>query len=103
MEALSVLLIEACRRAIGNSERRETPFCVLSWWSEVLLLLSVHLVASVVSDSVTPCTVALQAPLSVGILQARILKWVAMPSSRGSSQPRDQTQISHLAGGFFTV
>ena len=29
-----------------------------------------------------------------GILQARILEWVAMPSSRGSSQPRDQTEVS---------
>ena len=38
-----------------------------------------------------------------GFLQARILKWVVMPSSRGSSQPRDWTQISHIAGGFFTV
>ena len=33
----------------------------------------------------TPWTVALQAPLSVGILQARILEWVTIPSSRGSS------------------
>ena len=38
-----------------------------------------------------------------GILQARILEWVAIPSSRGSSQPRDQTQVSHIAGGFFTI
>jgi len=37
-----------------------------------------------------------------GILQARILEWVAFPFSRESSQPRDQTQISHIAGGFFT-
>ena len=37
-----------------------------------------------------------------GILQARILEWVAIPFSRGSSQPRDQTQVSHIAGGFFT-
>ena len=37
----------------------------------------------------TPWTVAHQAPLSIGILQARILEWVAMPSSRGSSQSRD--------------
>jgi len=36
-----------------------------------------------------------------GILQAT-LEWVASPFSRGSSQPRDQTQISHIAGGFFT-
>ena len=31
-----------------------------------------------------------------GILQARILEWVAMPSSRGSSQPRDGTQVSYI-------
>ena len=37
-----------------------------------------------------------------GILQARILKWVAFPFSRGSSQPRNRTQVSHIAGGFFT-
>ena len=36
------------------------------------------------------------------ILQARILKSVAFPFSRGSHQPRDQTQVSHIAGGFFT-
>ena len=38
-----------------------------------------------------------------GILQARILEWVAMLSSRGSSQPRDQTQVFHIAGGFFII
>jgi len=38
-----------------------------------------------------------------GILQARILEWVAMPSSRGSSHPRDQTASLALAGGFFTT
>ena len=37
-----------------------------------------------------------------GILQARILEPVAFPFSRGSSQPRDQTQISLIAGRFFT-
>ena len=50
---------------------------------------------------VTPWTVALQAPLSMVILQARKLEWVAVPSSRESSQPRDQTQVSCIAGGFF--
>jgi len=38
-----------------------------------------------------------------GILQARILEWVAIPFSRGYPQPRDQTSISHIAGRFFTV
>ena len=37
-----------------------------------------------------------------GILQARILEWVAFPFSRGSSQPRDQTRVSCIADGFFT-
>ena len=37
-----------------------------------------------------------------GISQARILEWVAMPFSRGSSPPRDQTQVSHISGRFFT-
>ena len=36
-----------------------------------------------------------------GILQARILEWVVFLFSRGSSQPRDQTQVSHVAGEFF--
>ena len=37
-----------------------------------------------------------------GILQARILEWVAFPLSRGSSRPRNQTRVSCIAGGFFT-
>ena len=37
-----------------------------------------------------------------GILQARILEWVTFPLSRGSSQPRDGIQVSHIAGWFFT-
>ena len=38
-----------------------------------------------------------------GILQARVLEWVAIPFSMGSSQARDQTQVSCIAGTFFTV
>ena len=37
-----------------------------------------------------------------GILQARIVEWLDFPLSRASSQPRDQTQVSRIAGGFFT-
>ena len=52
------------------------------------------------SDSfVTPRTVAHQA----GISQARILEWVAILFSRGSSRPGDRTLVSCLAGGFFTT
>ena len=38
-----------------------------------------------------------------GILLARILEWVASPFSRGSSGPRNRTQVSHIAGRFFTI
>ena len=38
-----------------------------------------------------------------GILQARILEWVAVPFSRGSSQPRDWNQVSHVAGRFSAI
>ena len=52
---------------------------------------------SVVSDSLPPpWTATRQAPLSMGVLQARVLEWIAMPSSRGSSQPRDQTRSPTL-------
>ena len=38
-----------------------------------------------------------------GILQARILEWVTISFSRGSSQPRDQSQVSHIAGRCFNL
>ena len=52
------------------------------------------LVTSVVSDSfATPWAVVHQAPLSIRLSQARILGWVAMSSSKGSSSPRDRTHV----------
>ena len=51
----------------------------------------------------SPWTVALQAPLSTGILQARMLEWVGISSSRGSSPPSNRTQVSRIAGRFFTI
>ena len=71
--------------------------------SLLLLCFMYVLSRSVMSNSVTPWTVARQDPLSMGIPQARIPEWVAMPSSRGSSQPKDRTQVSRIAGRFFTV
>ena len=50
--------------------------------------------SSVMSDSLRP--------IVHGIFQARILEWVAFPFSKGSSHPRDQTQVSCIAGGIFT-
>ena len=58
--------------------------CVISRFSRVQLFA-------------TPWTVACQAPLSTGILQARILGWLAMPSSSGSSWPRGRTCICYIS------
>ena len=52
---------------------------------------------SVMSDSL-----GLHGLYSLWNSPARTLKWVAIPFSRGSSQLRDLTQVSHVAGGFFT-
>ena len=65
-------------------------FCIYWDWSEV----------KVAQSCLTLCN-----PMDYtvhGILQARILEWIAIPFSRGSSWPRNQTGISWIAGGFFT-
>ena len=72
----------------------------LEW---VLHIMHCVLTRSVMSDSATPWTVSCQAPLSMGILQARILEWVAIPYSRRSSQPRYQTQVSPMASRFSII
>ena len=51
---------------------------------------------SVLSDSLDPMDLKLPGISVHGIFQTRILEWVAMPSSRGSSQPRDETHISSI-------
>ena len=84
------LLTNALSVLIQCLDHRCVCVCVLSHFSHVQLFATIR-------------TVALQAPLSMGIFQARILEWVAMHSSRGSFQPRDQTQVSHIAGGLFTI
>ena len=51
----------------------------------------------------TPWTRVCQPSLPMGILQARILEWIAMPSSRRYSQDKDTTQVSNIASEFFTI
>ena len=58
--------------------------CLLTHFSPVQLFVTLWIAAC-------------QAPLSMGILQARMLEWVAMPSSRGSSWPKDQTFVSFVS------
>ena len=74
------------------------PSLFLSFFSSVKLNLEVKV-------RVTQSCPTLWDPMDYtvhGILQAKVLEWVAFPSSRGSSQPRDQTQVSRIEGRFFT-
>ena len=67
-------------------------------WSE-----SQRVSRSVMSNSLWPHGLYLTGSLVHGILQARILEWVAIPFFRGSSHPRDKTQVSCVAGRLFTI
>ena len=70
----------------------------------VLLLVGVNVL--VTQLCLTLCNLMDASPLGssvYGILQARILEWVAISFSRGSSQPMDQTWVSCIAGGFFAI
>ena len=58
---------------------------------------------SVVSDSLRPVDCSPPSSTVHGILQARILQWVAISFSRGSSRPKDRTQVSHIAGRHFNL
>ena len=69
--------------------------------------LSVHLLSCSVTQSCptlcNPMDCSLPGSSVHGIFQARMLEWIAIPFSRGSSQPRDWTQISYIAGRFFII
>ena len=69
----------------------------------VCVCVCVCVSCSVVSDSLSPHRLWPSRLFCPWILQARILEWVAIPFSRGSSWPRDWTQVSRIAGGFFTI
>ena len=73
---------------------------VLIWIRTTFVMCAWSL--SLVGLFATPWTVAHLAPQSMGILQTRVLEWIARPSSRGSSQSRDRIQVSHIAGRFLT-
>ena len=68
----------------------EYSLCVCVTWSVMSYSLQLH--------GLKPTRL-----LFHGILQARILEWVAIPFSRESSWPRNWTQVSHIAGRFFTI
>ena len=69
----------------------------------VKMKLSENKSHSVMSDSCNPMDCSPPGSSVHGILQARILEWVAISFSRRSSQPKDRTRVSSVAGWFFTI
>ena len=81
------------------------PFDGVKVWPQIFFFL-VWKKAKVTQSYPTLCNLmdgSLPGSSVHGILQARILEWVAIPFSRGSSQPKDQTQVSHTEGRFFII
>ena len=78
----------------------------LCYWSiRVLGPSNMDTLRAVVKVKVTQSCLTLCDPMDYtvhGILQARVLEWAAFPFSRGSPQPRGPTQVSCIAGRFFT-
>ena len=75
----------------------------VTFCSRYLLMAVKVLVAQSCPTPCDPMGYGLPGSSVHGILQARILEWVAIPFSRGTSQPRTQTLVSCIAGGFFTA
>ena len=100
----------------SNSPLSSCPLCVsmsfclqdqghrLALMDEIFKDMTKEGLKYVVKVKVTQLCLILWDPMDYtvhGILQARILEWVALPFSKGFSQPRGQTQVSCIAGGFF--
>ena len=84
---------------------RTSPKWPLEAMPQRIFCLSQRMCAKSLQSCLTPCKPMTSLPGSsvYGILQARILEWVAMPSSKESFQPRDRNKVSHIAGRFFTI
>ena len=89
------LLLACC-----TSHQAINPISIFSLGPDKVFAWTPHPIVKVAQSCLTLCN-----PMDYtvhGILQARILKWVAITFPRGSSQPRDWTQVSCIAGRFFT-
>ena len=105
-----VTLTQACavKRGTGLSPQRNCSLWNLQQTSPYRALLQWHREGKV---KVLLSRVQLCIPMDLsspdssvhGIFQARILEWVAIPFSRGSSRPRDWTHVSHTAGKIFLL
>ena len=94
----SISVVVLCLSTLGFIESLYDPyFESFIRWSEVKWS------RSVVSNSLRPVDCSPPSFSVHGILQARILEWVAISFSRGSSRPRDRTQVPHITGRRFNL
>ena len=106
---LSVLKLYLAGMILVGQDRIIATQDISSFWHSLLTDLKVDLGESeigshsVVSDSLWPVDCSPLSSFIHGILQARILEWVTISFSRGSSWPRDQTQVSHITGRHFNL
>ena len=94
-----------CRQENYNVQIKEKIARILGIGGCFKKVMGTNLYDSYLKVKVTQSCLTLCNPMDYTvhrILQARALEWVAFPFSRGSSQPRDRTQVSQIAGGFFT-
>ena len=82
---------------------REGSYGRAGGWVETLALWWLVLVTPSCLTLYNPMDFSPAGSSVYGILQARIWEWVVISFSRGSSQPRDWTRVTHIAGRFFTV
>ena len=73
------------------------------FWPSFISVVTIMRACSVVPDSCDPMDYSTQSSPVHGVFQARILQWVAISYSRGSSWPRDWSCVSCIAGQFFTT
>ena len=89
-----LLLQPGCEFLVDRRAPHVPHFCIILHVLEIVVQLC---------PTLQPMDCSLTGSSVHGILQARILEWVALPFSRESSQPRDKTQVSCIAGRLLTV
>ena len=100
---MNTLILLTLKKGFISSTFPNVQWGFLCGWQRLLSLSNIMLVAQSCPTFCNTMGCSLLGSSVHGVFQARILEWVAMPFSKGSSWPRDQTEVSCVAGRFFTI